>query len=472
MSRRTSEQMRKHALSKAAAGYLIHPRPRHHTLPDSPTWRYDATDDPDVINGWFDADPFTRVAVISDRDLKTDEQDHVWNEPPYEGEDGPTFDDIVAAANKAQAEDRQARYHFAGDEPPPAPKQLIKRLLNEASVAIVGGQSGAGKTFLVIDMAVALAAGQGFFGHNVLEKVGVLFVAYEGAGMIHRRIRGACLTRWVCAKDVPIVWVEGVDDLNDKTALKNLAEDAAAISDEMVKRFGVKLGVIVIDTLGAAFGMSDENSNAEANQILRSLNALRRVTGCTIVPIAHYGKTESSGLRGASAWRGGADTILSVMADRDEVSGNVTNRRLALAKSRDDIEGPISGFELIDVSTGVDAEGGVTSAAIRPCVARQAGEPSLDPEKARRCVEALRGTVHRYHAQSAGWAGTIIAGVLGINLSLRGAKKNVAAILDGLVQDGVLERFTTLDAARKPKDFVRVAAGEAENDDQKKEEVA
>jgi hypothetical protein len=76
-----------------------------------------------------------------------------------------------------------------------------------------------------------------------------------------------------------------------------------------------------------------------------------------MIPIHHYGKAPTTGLRGASGWKAGCDAVLSVLADRDEITGKVSGRELALAKSREYDEGAIAPFELRFVSLGTDDDG-------------------------------------------------------------------------------------------------------------------
>jgi hypothetical protein len=62
---------------------------------------------------------------------------------------------------------------------------------------------------------------------------------------------------------------------------------------------------------------------------------------------------------GASGWRAGADDILSATADRNEITGEASNRTPALAKSRVNPEGPIAPFDLSFMPLGEDEDGDV-----------------------------------------------------------------------------------------------------------------
>jgi hypothetical protein len=72
--------------------------------------------------------------------------------------------------------------------------------------------------------------------------------------------------------------------------------------------------------------------------------------------VHHYGKSAETGLRGASAFRAGADFVIAVHCKRDTL-GNTSDRHIALEKSRDGEEGPLSGFDLTCYPLGTDSDG-------------------------------------------------------------------------------------------------------------------
>jgi hypothetical protein len=112
---------------------------------------------------------------------------------------------------------------------------------------------------------------------------------------------------------------------------------------------------VIVATVGAAFAFEDENSAAEANRAIRHLRMIGEALGVLVLPIHHFGKNDKVGLRGSSAFRAGADAILTVVADSEH--GGVARRELSLAKSRTEPEGPIGRFMLRYVRLGVDEDG-------------------------------------------------------------------------------------------------------------------
>ena len=254
---------------------------------------------------------------------------------------------------------------FDGDLHPGPPRELVKRILPSEGVAFIGGQSGAGKTFVAVDLAVALASGRGqeFFGRRIRESVGVVIIAAEGYGTLPDRLQVAKEHRKI-DRPLPIACIGSELNLSSPADAAKLCEKLGEIANEFSIRFGIRLGAVIIDTVAAAFPMENENDNADAAAAKRRVRGIQSATGAVIIPVHHYGKSGDTGLRGASALRAGADVVLSVLAERNETTGTVTNRRLALAKSRTREEGPISGFDLRVVPLGIDEDGEVFDSCI------------------------------------------------------------------------------------------------------------
>ena len=64
-------------------------------------------------------------------------------------------------------------------------------------------------------------------------------------------------------------------------------------------------------------------------------------SGAFVATIDHLGKVVEAGTRGSSGKEGNADTVLATLAER-EITGAVSNSRMAARKQRDGV----SGFEV------------------------------------------------------------------------------------------------------------------------------
>jgi hypothetical protein len=238
-----------------------------------------------------------------------------------------------------------------------APRMLVKGLLPYDGIAFVGGQSGAGKTFIAADLAVALGSATPFFDRRINERIGVGIIAAEGAAQMGNRLQAAARARGVKIEDLPIAWKGDAPLLNTAKDVDRLGDQLAELGAFISARYGMRLGAAMLDTVAATFDLEDEDKNSEVARAIRKMRRLGARLGGLIVPIHHYGKSATTGLRGGSAWRAGADVVISVIANRDELTGKVTGRELALAKARDGIEGPIAPFALTFTELGTDPDG-------------------------------------------------------------------------------------------------------------------
>ena len=76
------------------------------------------------------------------------------------------------------------------DEPLPYRQkpELIRDLVPHPTIGFLGGQSGAGKTFVAIEFAMCVMTGADFVGHKVEKSGGVIIVAAEGEHTLEDRI--------------------------------------------------------------------------------------------------------------------------------------------------------------------------------------------------------------------------------------------------------------------------------------------
>jgi RecA-family ATPase len=103
---------------------------------------------------------------------------------------------------------------------------LIRGLLPYKGIAFVGGQSGAGKTFVSVDLAVSLSTKTSFFDREVRERVGVAYLAAEGGEQLGNRLFAAARARGLELSNVPIAW-------RGDSLIITSAADVDAIADQL-----------------------------------------------------------------------------------------------------------------------------------------------------------------------------------------------------------------------------------------------
>jgi hypothetical protein len=211
---------------------------------------------------------------------------------------------------------------------------LITSYLPASSVAIMYGESTAGKTFIAIRMALSVAMGWHFSGQPNAETGLVMYVVGEGQGGF-----GSRLEAWMNHTSERITNLhlhDGPVDLSDPTAVTAFIGKC--------RRLPEPLKLIVFDTLAKCMPGVDENSAQETGVVLDALGMIQRATGATVLVLHHTQKADATKYRGSSAIYAGVDT--AILITHEPISGI---RTLRCDKMKDGQEFTDCDFELHQV---------------------------------------------------------------------------------------------------------------------------
>jgi bifunctional DNA primase/polymerase-like protein/AAA domain-containing protein/primase-like protein len=258
---------------------------------------------------------------------------------------------------------------------------LVKQLLPKTGAGLISGQWGTAKTFVAIDLAVAVMTGNSFANRTVRRKGGVLFIAAEGASEVPIRLAGVVETKYPDHQSkLPFAWAEFCPPLTEPNATATLGSIAKQAADRMRTEFNEDLVLIVIDTMAAAAGFTDENSSAEGQKAMNVLNELSRYTGALVLACDHFGKLADTGTRGTSAKEASADVVIACLGDRS-IAGSLSNSRIAVRKLRGGATGAQTAFSLRMVDMGVDEDYEAVTTCVIDWSAVTVPPPPLEKDK-------------------------------------------------------------------------------------------
>jgi AAA domain len=239
----------------------------------------------------------------------------------------------------------------------PATDTLVKRLMGTASLVVIAGPTGSGKTFVAIDGCAHVVMGWPWFGRKVTH-VGALYVGAEGQAGLFKRIQ-ALKRHHRIADDASVpfaLYPSPIDLVTDASGAKQIVAYIEALN----AIFPVKIGVVVIDTLARCFGGGDESATKDMNAFVMRCGTIVNETGATVIVVHHFGKDESRGMRGSIALKAAADTVI-------EVTGLDGVRTARVEKQKDGTAGDSFTFTLQPVDLEPDADGErVTSCVVVP----------------------------------------------------------------------------------------------------------
>lgn len=265
---------------------------------------------------------------------------------------------------------------------------FVKGLLGSNAMSVVYGESGTGKTFWVLDLALHIALGWEWCSRRVRQG-GVVYIAAEGAAGISNRVAAFKLHH-------------GINDPAPFAILPTSVNllDPAADKDELIELIkaaaldlGMPVVLVVVDTLSRALSGGNENAPEDMGALVMNADRIREATGAHVMFVHHSGKDGSKGARGHSLLRAATDTEIEV--SRDPAS------KMSVARITKQKELPTDGefaFALKVIDLGQDEDGDTVMSCIIAPADREATamRKRTLPNRARFALETLTDVIVRY----------------------------------------------------------------------------
>lgn len=181
------------------------------------------------------------------------------------------------------------------------PEWQIEGVIPDKSVSMIWGQPGTYKSFVALDMALAIATGRDWHGNKV-KRGRVLYIAGEGAFGVRQRVEGWEAVHGPVSDDfmlIPAMPMFRND--NDRRLLADALQ-------------GREFDLVVVDTLNLAAIGFDENSASDMSMFIGYMLQLRNTYSTTVL-LLHHGTKNDMSERGSSVLRASMDAILHCQAD-------------------------------------------------------------------------------------------------------------------------------------------------------------
>lgn len=199
---------------------------------------------------------------------------------------------------------------FATEEPGPI-RWIVEPLFPQETINILSGDSGAGKSWLALELSQAVASGRPWLGHFPVTQGPVLYFDEESVeSLLHQRIWQLRQCDPELPSDLPIRFRLDTGLLVDQS-------DGIALLRADLEELAPAL--LVIDSFRGCYS-GDENDSAQVRVAFRNLKHLATEFGCAILVLHHTRKlsqvsnSASQMLRGSTDLRGAIDTHLFLRA--------------------------------------------------------------------------------------------------------------------------------------------------------------
>jgi len=175
---------------------------------------------------------------------------------------------------------------------------LIEHLWSDQAVGILGGEPKCCKSFLALDLALAVASGTPCLRRYVVRRPGpvLFFPAEDSLAIVRQRLDGLALAAGVALAPLPLHVITA-------PALRlDLASDRQRLTQTVAALHPV---VLILDPLIRLHHI-DENDASQVAPLLGYLRQLQRQFQLAIV-VVHHAKKDGAGLRPGQALRGSSE---------------------------------------------------------------------------------------------------------------------------------------------------------------------
>jgi hypothetical protein len=209
------------------------------------------------------------------------------------------------------------------DERAPELRWLVTHLWSQDAVGIVGGEPKCCKSFLALDIAVAVAGGVPCLRRFAVPNPGrvLLYAAEDAPDIVRRRLEGIAAAAGVNLRDLDI------QVITVPTLRLDLPADRLALQDAVAR---LQPRLLILDPF-VRLHRIDENASGEVAPLLAFLRELQRQYALAVLVVHHAKKGAGNvragqALRGSSEFHAWGDSNLYLRREGDTLTLSVEHR--------------------------------------------------------------------------------------------------------------------------------------------------
>jgi hypothetical protein len=230
-----------------------------------------------------------------------------------------------------------------------SPRWIVKKIIPPGELTAIVGETSCGKTFLTMDLLLAVARGDvtHWFKQLIKRHGLVVHITLEGTSLGNRR--KAYQQHHKLTESLPYVAIEVPINLRDSQTTDFIISSirTAEISH------GLPVVLVAVDTVNRALSGGDENSSVDMGALMANAERIKSsFPGSGVLLVHHLGKDTRKGARGHSSFVGNVGAILLIKEDE-----TTKIRTITLEKQRDSDTDLTLNFKLESVPLGIDEDG-------------------------------------------------------------------------------------------------------------------
>jgi putative DNA primase/helicase len=188
---------------------------------------------------------------------------------------------------------------------------LVKDVLPKKGLCVVWGAPGSGKSFAMLDLALAIARGLPKYHGKRIKNGVVVYIAMEGN--LRDRVEAYKRKNGLHDGDLKNILIK--HSSVDFRSVESVASEILSIKSALAGR---RIAMVVIDTLNRAMAGGNENSSDDMGMVIQGFKMVEDYFKTLVAPIHHCGKDQERGMRGHSSLLGAADAEISINRNGDD----------------------------------------------------------------------------------------------------------------------------------------------------------
>lgn len=222
---------------------------------------------------------------------------------------------------------------------------LVYGLLPARGLAQLFGDPSCGKTPFAISLALHVALGEGWFGHDLERPGAVVYLIGEDPTGVRDRVVAQLdqIDPTLVLADVPLY-------LSTRPGRLIEPKNAQDWANQIREAVGDAVSLVVVDTQNRNFGPGNENATEDMTQFVESIDGLSRELGALVLLVHHTGHLAKNRARGASVLPAALDAAFEIR--RDGYTVTAVPYKAKNWREPDPLVG-----SLVPVEIGVDAKG-------------------------------------------------------------------------------------------------------------------
>jgi hypothetical protein len=202
-----------------------------------------------------------------------------------------------------------------------ARKWLVEDLIPESALALIFGESQAGKSFFLLNMLASIGAGAKFLGKQTSKGI-AFYLASEGRDGLPARVNA-----WKLHHSADTVEVMTVDPCDFDPCSQKDVEGLIRVAKKRAGEAELPVKAIAFDTVSGFIAGKDENDAATFSRLAAVSGQIRTQLNAAVIWVHHPSKGQPKAPRGSNALYGAADTVIHVVVTGKSHSATVMKQR-------------------------------------------------------------------------------------------------------------------------------------------------